>query len=346
MKLGWRGALGLAISAALLIYLFASIPWREVGEQARHANYFLLALAAAAATGMFPLRARRWRTLLDPVAPKLPFGPLWRATAIGMMVNNIVPARAGELARAYVLSREVPAVSFSTALASLVVDRVFDAIVVLLLLVAAMFAPGFPGQAVIHLPGEAASGGVPVSHFALVFGGVAAVALVGLYSLVFFPAALIRIFEIVARKVSPAIEARGRDALARFADGLSVLRAPAHFIAVFWWTLLHWLLQPLAFYLGFKAVGIDVPLSAALFVQGVIVVAVSVPSSPGYWGLFETAAVASLPLYGVSKAAAVTWAITFHVVSFLPITMIGAYYFARLGLTLDELGSAGKDTSG
>jgi hypothetical protein len=285
---------------------------------------------------MFPLRARRWRTILDPVAPKLPFGPLWRATAIGMMVNNTVPARAGELARAYVLSREVPAVPFSTALASLVVDRVFDAIVVLLLLIVAIFAPGFPSGAMIR--------GVPVAHFAFLFAGVAAAALIGLYALVFFPTTLIRIFEMVARRVSPAIEARGRDALKRFAEGLSVLRAPAHFIAVFWWTLLHWLLQPLAFYLGFKAVGIEVPLSAALFVQGVIVVGVSVPSSPGYWGLFETAALASLPLYGVSQSAAVTWAIAFHIVSFIPITLIGAYYFARLGLTMDELGSAGRDT--
>ena len=255
MRLGWRGALGLAISAALLIYLFRHIPWRDVSEQIRQANWLLLAAAAVAATGMFPLRARRWRTILDPVAPKLPFGPLWRATAIGMMVNNTVPARAGELARAYVLSREVPAVPFSTALASLVVDRVFDAIVVLLLLIVAIFAPGFPSGAMIR--------GVPVAHFAFLFAGVAAAALIGLYALVFFPTTLIRIFEMVARRVSPAIEARGRDALKRFAEGLSVLRAPAHFIAVFWWTLLHWLLQPLAFYLGFKAVGIEVPLSAA-----------------------------------------------------------------------------------
>ena len=97
----------------------------------------------------------------------------------------------------------------------------------------------------------------------------------------------------------------------------------------------------MAFYIGFRAVGITAPFSATLFVQGVIVVAVSVPSSPGFWGLFETAALASLPLYGVSASAAVTWAIAYHVVAFIPITVIGAVYFARLGLTLDELGSAG-----
>src|SRR4051812_8065800 len=187
MKLGWKGALGIVLSVRFLYFAFRHVQWADAWRAARQANYWLLLLSIIAATGMFPLRARRWRTLLDPVAPKLPFGPLWRATAIGMMVNNVLPARAGELARAYVLSREVPAVPFSTGLASLVVDRVFDAIVVLLLLVASMFMPGFPEGATV--------GGTPVAHFALVFAGIAAVALVGLYALVFFPAALIRIFE-------------------------------------------------------------------------------------------------------------------------------------------------------
>src|ERR1041385_9059466 len=144
MKFGWRGALGILISAACLYFAFRNVDWARTIKYAREANWPLLVLSAATATCMFPLRARRWRTILDPVAPKLPFGPLWRATAIGMMVNNIVPARAGELARAYALSREVPAVPFSTAFASLAVDRVFDLLVVLLLTFAAMLDPRFP----------------------------------------------------------------------------------------------------------------------------------------------------------------------------------------------------------
>lgn len=338
MKIGWRGALGFLISAALLVFLFRRIDWHEVQQRLDHANWWLLVLASFGATLMFPLRARRWRTILDPVAPRLPFGPLWRSTAIGMMVNNVVPARAGELARAYALTREVPALPFSTTLASLVVDRVFDAIVVLLLLALAILAPGFPSGATIE--------GRSVTHLAAGFALIPAALLVALYALVFFPAALIRIFELIARRVSPTIEARGRDALQRFSEGLSVLRTPRHFVAVFGWTLLHWLVQPLAFWFGLKAVGIDVPWSATLFLQGVIVVGVAVPSSPGFFGVFETAGVAALALYGVSAGAAATWAILFHIVSFIPITVLGAVYFARLGLTFGELGSAARESAG
>jgi uncharacterized protein (TIRG00374 family) len=341
MKLGWRGALGIAISVTLLVILFRSISWSEVAENLRSANYLLLALSAIVATCIFPLRARRWRTILDPVAPRLPFGKLWRATAIGMMVNNVLPARAGEPARAFALWREAPEVPFSTAFASLAVDRVFDAIVVLILMSAAMLDPAFPKNATIY--------DKPVADYAVPFLGVTLIALGGLYALVFFPGILIRGFELIVRRVAPRIEDRGRDALRSFSNGLSVLRSPAHFLAIFGWTLLHWLVNALAFWIAFRAVHLkpdQSPFSAALFLQGLIAVGVAAPSSPGFFGIFEALAVVGLGLYGVDKGPAATWGIAFHVVSFIPITIIGVIYFARLGLTFGELGSAGRANAG
>src|SRR4029453_7341367 len=91
-----------------------------------------------------PLGAIRWRIILGPVAPDVPIGPLWRAIAVGMMVNNVYPARLGEIARAYALTRETSRVSLTSAVASLAVDRVFDALTLMLLLVSAMLAPDFP----------------------------------------------------------------------------------------------------------------------------------------------------------------------------------------------------------
>jgi glycosyltransferase 2 family protein len=333
-RFGWRGALGIAISAACLFYVFRKMDWDAARQQMAQANYFLLAAAAVLSTLMFPLRARRWRTILDPIAPKLPLGPLWRATAIGMMINNVVPARAGEPARAFALTREVPTLTFSAVMASLVVDRVFDALVVLLLMAVAIVAPGAP----------AGMGGI-VGRGAIVMVAAAVGLLAALYALVFFPQMLIRVFELLARKVSPAVEVRGAEMLRSFAHGLSILKSPAHFAAVFWWTLLHWLLQPVAFWIGFKAVGIEVPFLAALLVQGAIVIGVSVPSSPGFFGLFETAAAIGLGVYGISETAAATWAVVFHVASFIPITVIGAYYFARAGITIGDIGTAGRETA-
>ena len=332
MKRGVRNAVGILLTAACLYFAFRNVHWSDAVKSARSANYALLLLSAVVATLIFPLRARRWRTILDPIAPRLPFGPLWRSTAIGIMVNNVLPARAGEFARAYALTREVPAISFPLSLASLVVDRVFDAIVVFLLLVVAIASPSFPAGATIK--------GQSIANIAAAFALVPLVLLVVLYLLAAYPKTLIRVFELVARRVSPTLEARGSEMLHRFAEGLSVLRAPAHFIAVFWWALLLWLVQPLAFWIGLRAFGIDVPWSATLLLQALTVIGVALPSTPGYFGLFEAGAIIALKLYGVDETPAATWALVYHVVSLIPITLIGAYYFARAGISVSDINSS------
>ena len=152
MKIGWRGVVGILLSAGFLYFAFRGIRFDEVATQMRSTNVWLMALAAILATGVFPLRAIRWRPILDPVAPNLPYGKLWRATAIGMMINNVVPARVGELARAFALSRSAPEVPFTASLASLVVDRLFDAILIFGLMFAAMLSPALPAGSADQRP--------------------------------------------------------------------------------------------------------------------------------------------------------------------------------------------------
>src|SRR5437773_2373723 len=219
MKIPWRGAIGLALSVFLLWYAFHGVHWAEVWRDVGGADATLVVVAVIVGNMIFPLRAIRWRPILDPIAPGLPYGKLWRATAVGMMANNILPARAGELVRAFVLSRETT-VPFSAAFASLVVDRVFDAVIVLLLVVVAMTDPRFPAG---------------VSAFA--YGGTGV--------------------------------------------------------------------------LLFLAAGVVGP--------------------------FEFASVTALGLYGVHGSLAAAWALSYHVLSLIPITLIGLFYVVRSGLQLGEL---------
>ena len=125
--------------------------------------------------------------------------------------------------------------------------------------------------------------------------------------------------------------------LGNFIGGLSVLRSPGRFAAVMWWTLAHWILNAAGFWLAFRAVGISVPVSAALFLQAFIALGTAVPALPGFFGVFEYMSVQGLAVYGVSQQQAATWAIGFHLLSFIPITLIGAYYFTRLGVRMRDL---------
>ncbi len=328
MRPRWRAALGVVLSAALIYWTLHGISPSEVAQRLSEADPLLFAAATLCATAIFGLRARRWQTILEPIASWIPFGPLWRATAVGMMVNNVVPARAGELARAYALTKEAP-VPFATALASLVVDRLFDAIVLLVLAATALLDPALSSADTIA--------GRPLSSFAMGAGTLVLLLLIALYALVYFPTQLLRLFELFARRVSPSVEERGRRVLETFMRGFSVLRSPGRFAAVFGWTVAHWLLNALGFWLAFKAVGIGAPFSAALFLQAFIALGTAVPALPGFFGVFEYMSVQGLAVYGVSQQQSATWAIGYHLFSFIPITLIGAYYFARLGVRLRDL---------
>lgn len=337
MKTRVRNALGIILSAALLAWALHNVEFGLVVEHLRAANPWLFALAVVLGTLIFPVRARRWRTILDPIAYHLPFGPLWRATAIGFAINNVTP-RVGEVARPYSLARETSRIGFTTAFASLAVDRVFDALAILLLMVAAMFDPAFPSDRLVA--------GQPIGSWLTGVVIFVSAILAMLYLVVFFPQLMIRVYETLARRVAPRFEAKGRVVLLSFASGLGVLRQPGRFAAVLAWALAHWLLNALAYWVGFKAVGITAPFSAALVLQGLVAIGVAVPSAPGFFGVFEYIGQQGLGIYGVDAARATSWAIGYHILTFIPITIIGFYYFVRLGLSFRDIKRTGGGADG
>lgn len=331
MKHG-RSVVGFLFSALLLWWTLRDVELDAVWQVLRQSNASLFALCTLVGTAIFPIRARKWRPILEPVAGRLPFGPLWRSTAIGMMINNVFPLRAGEFARAFALSREVPAVAMTSALGSLAVDRIFDALVVFLLMFAAMLDPRFPSGATVA--------GRSMADVAIFGVTIVGAALAACYLVVLRPQFVVQLTSAVAQRVAP----KQRDLLVGFVElavgSLAVLRDTRRFAAVFGFTVVHWLTHALALYLGFRAVGIDAPITAALFLQGIIAIGVAVPSSPGFFGVFEAAATVGLDVYGVPKDLAVSWALGYHLLSFIPITIIGAVYFVRVGLSVRDVTQA------
>jgi uncharacterized protein (TIRG00374 family) len=329
LKFSWRIALGFALSAALLYWALHDVKWGLFLANIRASDpwYWLLAIVASFLT--FPLRARRWRTILDPVEPNLPFGPLWRSVAVGMMANNVLPGRIGEVVRAYALTREVPRIPFTTSLGSLVVDRVFDAVVTLSLLLIAMMDPAF--STATNLEGKTVGGIV-----ALV-GAIVVAAFAVLYFAVFKPHVVETIAARTVRIVAPKLEPRVTALIQPFIAGLAVIRDGRRFIAIILLTAAQWMLNAAAFWFGFMAVGIDIPYTGALFVQGIIVIGIALPSAPGFVGPFEKAAELALAAYAIGTSQAAAWALGYHVLTFTPITVVGLWYANRLGLSLGQL---------
>jgi len=315
---------------ALLAWVLQDVNLREVVAYARGADPALLLLSVLLATTTFPLRTIRWRLILrDSGGQALPWLPLWHATAIGFMANNLLPARAGEVARAYVAGRQMP-VRFTTALGSVGVERVFDALMMLALMAVAIVSPSFPANTVVQ--GRSLSG--LASAAALLFGTILVVALLVVHR----PAPWLALLGRVTHRLLPA---RAADRLLHWAegivDGLAVLKSPARFAGVVAWSIVVWVVNAAAFAVCFRAFGLDVPLEAALLLQGIIGFGVAVPSTPGFVGVFEAATRITLGIYAVDPSRAVSYALTYHLTTFLPITLLGLWSLSRLHLRLGEL---------
>jgi hypothetical protein len=282
------------------------------------------------ATLTFPLRAIRWRLILrDPEGGAFALGSLWHAVAIGFMANNLLPVRAGEFARAYVAQQQLP-VRFTTALASVGVERVCDGLMLVALLAVALVAPSFPHDTT--LGGRSIAG--LAQGFAALFGVVLVLALLVVHR----PAPWLALLQRVAHAVLPA---RFAERLVQAAEGLvaglAVLKSPGRLLRVVGWSLVLWLVNAASFAVCFRAFGIPVPPEGALLLQGVIGFGVALPSSPGFVGVFEVATKATLAIYGIDATRALSYAVGYHLSTFVPITLLGLYSLSRMRLHLAEL---------
>ena len=275
--------------------------------------------AVILATLTFPVRLVRWRLLLrDEHGNAYPAGPLWHAIAIGFTANNILPLRAGELVRGYAAARLTSA-RFTTVISSIVVERIFDGLTVVALLTLALFSP--------ELPADVKVGGTSVAQLARAAGVISLLALLAAIAVVTAPLAA----ERVIRRVLPHARFADRivDLIEGIRQGLVVLRSPVRLAAVVVWSLVLWLVNAAAFYVGFSAFGIPVSYGGALLLQGLLVVGISIPSTPGFFGPFEAVIVAVLALYGVPGSLAFSYALSFHITTFIPITLLGLWSMVR-----------------
>lgn len=312
--------------------------WGEFAAALTTVDVPLLLLAVVVATLTFPLRVVRWRVMLraDGDAP-VSWTALWNAVAIGFMANNLLPARAGELARAYVVKRQAP-VRFITALATIGVERLFDGILMLALLAVAIAAPSFPGHGTPE--------GATVSRVA---DGAAAL-FIGLLVLAFIvalrPQPWLTLLDRITQKALPAKIAGPVNHLAHgLIEGLGVLKRPSRFAAVLCWSLVQWVVNAASFAICFRAFGLSVPPEGSFLLQGILGFGVAIPSSPGFVGVFEKATQFTLQLYHVDQSRALAYALAYHATTFVPITLLGLHALSRARLHLTDLRGASPETA-
>lgn len=292
----WRFWLGIVIAGLSIGYVARGIPAASVLQSLRRANLLLLFSVSIPCYVLSTwVRALRWRHLTNPIA-EIPRASLFRAQALGFMVNNLLPLRVGEFVRAWYLARQ-HGVSGTSILGTVVIERVIDVLSVLLIAAASLAWAGRGGESLL-------------SRGALLLLPVACVPVMGLVAIRLFPDRVIAVARFFTRPFSPGIGATLERLLGSFADGLRSLSLGTHLSWILFHTLVIWLLlSTIPVMVGIYAFGLDLGTPADILMVSWILlaavgVAVAIPSAPGFFGTYQLAFNSVLERFGVAPAEA------------------------------------------
>ena len=325
----WQFWFGILISIIFLYFALRGLKIEEMWDSLQNAHYgWLLPGVAVYFLGVWA-RAWRWHYLLRPIKP-IPTQVMFPIVAIGYMGNNIYPARAGELLRAIVLKRREQ-VPISASLATIIVERIFDGVVMLAFIFVNLseLANLTQGAAVI---GEASIQNIAILG-SMVFGS----ALLVFLTAAMFPQHTHRLVQFVISRFVPfRLREKVTNISERFLGGLESLRSPREVLMVFLTSVVIWLLETGKYWFVMHAFHFEVSFFALMLMNGVVNLATTIPSAPGYIGTFDAPGIAVLVAYGVPQAIAASYTLVLHVALWFPITALGAYYLAREGIQWND----------
>ena len=313
-------ALSVGLFALFLRGAHLDVVWAEI----RGADQWLLALSCAVTVLTMVFRALRWQYLLAPIGSAR-FGPAFRATMIGFAASAVLPARAGEVIRPYLLARH-EGLSATATFATIIIERLLDAITCVMLLAAFVlfFDPGMD-RADSRLYGLVEIGGLTV-------GAVALVVLWAMFVAARDPEAAGRWAYKLEHLLPGRLTHKLAEGLLKFSAGLAVVRTPRRLASALLWSFPLWLSIGAGIWLVTQAFGIEMPFTGSFLVIALLVVGVSVPT-PGGVGGFEAAVQIGLTsFYSVPNDRAVGAALVLHAVSLLPTVVLGALFLIQDGL--------------
>lgn len=330
MKNRLRLLIGSAISLFFLAWLLWKVDMGRLWEALSLADYSWIVLAVPVYFVGVWLRAVRWHYLLSPVKA-LKASQLFSYTVLGFMANNVLPLRAGEIVRAYLLGKR-EGLSKTSILATIMVERILDALALLsFAVVVSLFVP---------LPDIMRTGVLLVG---LAFAGIMALSLTA----AFFPGIALGMTGLLVRVLPAQLQPRAQNLVQLFLEGLGSLRRGHTLGRVSLLSLAVWLVESGVFVLVGYGFRFSLPFHAFLLTMSAANLGISIPSSQGGIGVFEAIGATILQSsFRVDFSQAVAYALVVHATLLAPVTLLGLFYLWREHLSIQTISRTQREQIG
>lgn len=348
--------IGLIISAIALYITFRNIPLGDLLGYLKTVNYWWVFPSVAATLMGFVVRVVRWQFLLTPVKQS-PFWSAFHPLMIGFTVNLLLPARVGELARPAIFSKKEE-VSFVRALATVGAERVFDVFMLLfffaIVLSAVRIDPNIDltfgkyhlNKATLEVIGM---GTLKLSFVLL--AGIIVMSARGSRKFVkhvvmALPALFLFAKGPFKEKVRDKVCLRLAEAIDHFSVGLDMLKSPKKVVICLVLSFVAWSLAAASHYIfALGCPGIHVSFLEMCAVMVILCFFISLPSVPGFWGVWEAGGVFGLLIFGVPAKEAAGFTLANHVFQIAPLLVVGLVSSVITGVSLIHVPSR-QDVNG
>jgi len=313
--------IGVAASMLMMWWALRDTDTDRILSALKTANYWLSVPLLLCYMTFFVLKAIRWRLLIRPMkvtTTKTLIAPMM----LGFFGNNILPAHLGDFIRMYLGARALGLRS-AQILGTLILERVFDVLAIVMLFEIALIFGGFA------LP--------EVSSIQVVIEIVAVALLLLLLSYVLWTPVFVKVIDKLLFFVPRHWRAVIANQMQLSASGLATVRSPRLLFPILLNSIVQWAIAGLAIYISLEAVGLDLSVTAAIVVLTATVFAVMLPAAPGFFGAVQLAFILTLTPYGVSEDMAFAASVYYHVLTYSAVTLFGFYLIKRLGYNISRL---------
>jgi glycosyltransferase 2 family protein len=316
--------IGLGLTVIFLVLAFQRVDLAQFVDELKSVNYVWLIPSAICTLLGYALRTVRWQTILSGTA-RAPLRTLFPVLMMGFATNNLLPGRLGEFWRAYLLGRKRN-VRKTFALASVVVERVFDGLTLIALLIIV--------SAAVQLPGW----GREIEFFAAAIFLAATFAVV---LLLWKPGMVQGPLTSALHHFHGGIAVWIEERFSAFVDGLGPLRHGRVLVRAMLLSIGVWVLEGSSYLLLSRGLDLGLPGSLELPGLGLALVTINlgimVPSGPGYVGTQEFFGKQALSVVGANAQAALTLVVLSHLIQYVLVTGLGLVFFAREQLSPRDL---------
>ncbi len=325
---------GIAVSALALFFAFRNVPFSQLIDYMSSINYLWVIPSVLIVFLSFAARALRWQIILE-TSHKIGFWQVFHTLMIGFMLNCILPARLGEIARPAILlkNNNVP---FSVGLATVATERLFDLILLIIFFVGVLSFVQIDSD-FNHSFGELTLNKSTLENIArqtiklclILFSGIILISIERSRKIIIdvilkIPSMIFFASKNFKNRVQTSLCLPIVKIIDNFASGFKLVKYPKKVFKCFVISFFVWILAALSYYtMSLGCPGVDLGFFEITAVMIIICFFIAIPSVPGYWGLWEAGGIFALYLFGVSKEVAGGYTLANHAIQILPVIIAG-----------------------